>query len=67
MLTNKKVIVVAILQWQNYMTAITFKICTSVNAYDFHPLNNVHDDYTIKKGLHQNNLLTQPLFLYRIN
>ena len=49
------------------MTAITFKICTSVNAYDFHPLNNVHDDYTIKKGLHQNNLLTQPLFLYRIN
>ena len=22
---------------------------------DFHPLNNVHDDYTIKKGLHQNN------------
>lgn len=34
---------------------------------DLHPLNNVHDDYTIKKGLHQNNLLTQPLFLYRIN
>ncbi len=34
---------------------------------DFHPLNNVHDDYTIKKGLHQNNLLTQPLFLYKIN
>ena len=24
---------VAILQWQNYMTAITFKIYTSVNAY----------------------------------
>lgn len=40
------------------MTAITFKICTlanAYNAYDFHPLNNVHDDYTIKKGLHQNN------------
>ena len=34
---------------------------------DFHPLNNVHDDYTIKKGLIKTTVLTQPLFLYRIN